>query len=77
MKMAESNAQTARITAERAQTFELIERLAARILGAFFAIGALLISAYLAINGHDTVAGIVGGTTIVAITLALISGKSP
>lgn len=77
VKMAEENARTARKTAERAQTFALAERLVARPLGLAFALGAVSLSAYLALHGHDGVAGVIGGTTVVAVTVALIAGKSP
>lgn len=77
MVMAEQNAQTERKTAERAQTFALIERLVARAFGLIFAGGAIGVSAYLALSGHDAVAGVIAGTTVIAVTAALIRGKSP
>lgn len=77
VKMAEENARTERKTAERAQTFVLAERLVARIFGLLFALGAIGISAYLALHGHDAVAGVIAGTTVVAVTAALVAGKSP
>ena len=75
--MAEANAATERLTAERAQTFTLYERLVARLLGCAFALTALAVTAYLASTGHDAVAAIVGGTTIVGVVAALMTGKSP
>lgn len=62
--MAEANAATGRRIAERAQIFLLVEVLVGRILGALF----------LPIRGHEAVAGLTGGATFVAITVALITG---
>lgn len=75
--MAEDSLKTQIKTTERAQTFLLTERLAARILGFAFSLCGLLIAAYLATNGHDWVAGIIAGTTIVGVTIALVTGKVP
>ena len=73
--MAEENAATQRRTSERAQIFLLIENLAGRVLGAGFACLAIGVSAYLALKGHDAVAGIIGGTTVVGVAVALIGSK--
>ncbi len=77
MRMAEENATTGRLTAERAQTFQLIERMAARVMGLLFASGALALSAWLATTGYETLASVIAGTTVLGITAALITGKSP
>jgi len=75
--MAEENARTERKTAERAQTFALAERLTARLFGLLFALGSVGLAAFLAINGHDAVAGVIGGSTVVAVTIALVAGRAP
>lgn len=75
--MAEENARTGRRTAERAQTFTLVERIAARAFGFAFACSAIGGAIYLALQGHDAVAGIIGGTTVAGVVAALIKGKSP
>lgn len=75
--MAEQNAATERRTTERSQTFSLVAELAGRFFAFTFAAGALVAAVVLALQGHDTVAGIIGGTTIVGVVAALITGKSP
>jgi len=50
--------------ARRGQVFALI-------IG-IFGIG---VAAYLAMNGHDAVAGIIGGTTVVSLAVAFIAGR--
>ncbi len=72
--MAEQNAATGRITAERAQRYVLAEALTGRLLGCLFAVLAIAAAVYLSMNGHQVVAGIIGGSTVVAITVALITG---
>ena len=75
--MAEQNAATERRTTERSQTYGLISDLCGRLAGLFFAAGALIAAVILSLHGRDAVAGIIGGTTIVGVVAALITGKSP
>ena len=75
--MAEADAAHVRLTQKRAQTFLFSERLVARVLSALFASGALALAGYLALEGHDTVAGVIAGTTIVGVVTALIFGRGP
>lgn len=77
LAMAEEDAAHVRLTQRRAQVFTLIERLAARLFSLTFASGALGLAGYLALQGHDTVAGIIAGTTIGAVVAALIYGRGP
>jgi hypothetical protein len=59
----------------RINTFIFIERIAGLLAG--FSIGAiaLSISYLLAMAGHDWVASVIGGTTVVALVGAFIYGK--
>ena len=75
--MAEQDAANVRLTARRKQVFEFAERLAARIMAVFFSIGALIISYYLAMSGHDWVAGTIATTTIGGVVAAIITGRGP
>ncbi len=77
VRMAEQNAATERRTTERSQTFNLASDLFGRLAGLAFASGGLVAAVVLALHGHDTVAGVIGGTTIVGVVAALITGKSP
>ena len=47
------------------------------LLAPFDAAGAIGLSAWLAMNGPDTVAAVLGGTTVVGVTTALVLGRSP
>ena len=77
VRMAEQNAATERRTTERSQTFSLVSDLFGRVAGLAFASGGLVAAVVLALHGHDTVAGVIGGTTIIGVVAALITGKSP
>lgn len=59
----------------RVNTFVFIERLGSMVAGFFIGAGALGVSAYLAVHGHDTVAGIIGGTTVVGLVSAFVIGQ--
>ncbi|MBE9604262.1 DUF2335 domain-containing protein [Acetobacteraceae bacterium H6797] len=73
--MAENAANHASGEQKRTNGFIFVERMTARITAFIFAISALFLAGYLAINNHDTVAGIVAGTTIVGVVVALVTGK--
>ena len=75
--MAEQNAATERLTKRREQSFAFISELAGRVIGALFASGMIGASVILALKDHDAVAGVIAGTTVVGITVALIKGRSP
>lgn len=46
-----------------------------QLLGAGMAVIALSIAAYLAMNNHPNVAGIIGGTTVIGLVSAFVIGK--
>ena len=75
MRMAEENAATERLTAIRAQTFQLTEEVLGRILGFAFASASALGAVYLAVQGHETVASVLFGGTATVVTVALIKGR--
>jgi uncharacterized membrane protein len=76
MAMAEANAETERNTAERAQTFQLVEGLLGRLFGFVFAMTAIVAAAYLALHDQAAIAGVIGGTTVIGVVVALIKGKA-
>ncbi len=45
-------------------------------MGGLFAVFAIAVAAFLSIRGHEIVAGIIGGATVVAITVALVTGAA-
>lgn len=59
----------------RVNTFVFAERILGIIAGLTVAALALTIAKDLAMEGHYTVAGIIGGTTVVALVGAFIVGK--
>jgi uncharacterized membrane protein len=60
----------------RVNTFTFIERIAAQCFGLVIG-GASLYAAYmLAMAGHDVVAGVIGGTTVVGLVTAFVVGSS-
>ncbi len=59
----------------RVNTFIFVERILGVIAGLSIGLTALYISYRLAVTGHDGVAGIIGGTTVVALVGAFIYGK--
>lgn len=60
---------------KRVNTFVFAERLAGIVAGLIIGVVALGVSAYLALEGHDVVAGIIGGTTVVGLVGAFVVGK--
>ncbi|MEI7296637.1 hypothetical protein WCQ02_31225 [Paraburkholderia tropica] len=60
---------------KRVNTLVAIERLGSMLSGLIIGCFALGVSAYLAMNGHDTVAGIIGGTTVVGLVSAFVIGQ--
>ena len=58
----------------RVNTFIFIERLIGMIAGLSIGVTALIIALKLAMAGHDWVAGIVGGTTVVGLVSAFLIG---
>ncbi len=74
--MAEKNAEAERSSAVKAQTYQFYDAMAGRMLGFLFGAAAIVVTLVPALNGHDAVAGVVGGTTVVGVVAALIRGKS-
>jgi hypothetical protein len=59
----------------RVNTFVFVERIAGVIGGLAIGCTALYTSYHLAMAGHDTVAGIIGGTTVVGLVSAFLYAK--
>ncbi len=59
----------------RINTMVFIERIAGLFFALIIAFAGLGVAAYLAISGHDWVAGVIGGTTLVGLVTAFIAGK--
>lgn len=57
----------------RTSTFVLIERLWAVSLGGIVALAGLGIAAYVALQGHDAVAMVIGGSTLGTIVAVLVT----
>lgn len=64
-----------RAETSRINTFVFIERIVGVVAGLTIAVLALYFSYSLAMAGHDGVAAIIGGTTVVALVGAFIYGK--
>jgi uncharacterized membrane protein len=60
---------------KRINTMVFIERIAGLIFALVIAIVGLGAATYLAMNGHETPASIIGGTTLVSLVTAFIAGK--
>ncbi|OAK66915.1 hypothetical protein A3K87_05055 [Variovorax paradoxus] len=58
----------------RINTFVFFERLLGIAAGLIIGFGALYASYHLAMAGHDAVAGIIGGTTVVGLVSAFVIG---
>lgn len=66
-----------RTETSRVNRFIFTERISGVIAGALVATLGLCVSAYTAINGHDWVAGIIGGATLVTIVTVLVVRNPP
>lgn len=60
---------------KRINTMTFCERLAGLIFALLVALLGLGVSAYLAMNDKDVVAGIIGGATLVGLVTAFIAGR--
>lgn len=58
----------------RINTLVFVERMAGILSGLTIGGGALYAAVHLALAGHDTVAGVIGGTTVVALVSAFVIG---
>ncbi|MBS0300552.1 hypothetical protein [Ottowia sp.] len=57
----------------RVNTLIFVERLAGLVFALLVAIGGLGVAAYLAMHGHDLVASIIGGATLVGLVTAFVA----
>lgn len=64
-----------RTETSRINIFIFVERLAGLVFALIIAILGLGVATYLAMNGKDIVAGIIGGTTLVGLVTTFIVGK--
>ncbi|MDR1305347.1 MAG: DUF2335 domain-containing protein [Verrucomicrobiales bacterium] len=76
MKMAESQANQRMKTDGEIVRWQLFGNILGQVLAFLIAIGGLFATVYLAINNHEWVASIVGGTTIVGLVAAFIKGQN-
>jgi hypothetical protein len=63
-----------RAETKRINTYVFIERMAGILAGLAIGLIALLASYHLAMAGHDWVAGIIGGTTVIGLVSAFVIG---
>jgi hypothetical protein len=61
----------------RINTFVFLEFLIGQIFGFLIAVAGLGAAVYCAMLGQSVVAAVIGGTTVVGLTLAFITGKKP
>lgn len=60
----------------RVNLFRFIERMAGIVSGLVIGFAGLGTAAYLAMNGHDGVAGVIGGTTVVGLVSVFVIGQA-
>jgi fructose-specific phosphotransferase system IIC component len=59
----------------RVNTFTFIERVGAQCFGLVIGCTSLYVAYSLAMAGHDLVAGVIGGTTVVGLVTAFVIGS--
>jgi hypothetical protein len=59
----------------RVNWFKFIDRMAGIVSGFLIGVIGLGVAAYLSMHGHDTVAGIIGGTTVVGLVSVFVIGQ--
>lgn len=72
----EIEAEFRRTETRRINTMTFVERMAGLLFALLVAVFGLGVSAYLALNGHEVTASIIGGTTIVGLVSAFILGRN-
>ncbi|MBB3173523.1 putative membrane protein [Endobacter medicaginis] len=77
MTMAERNAEAERDQRGLAMRFTAASEREGRWMALGFSVVAIAVSCGLALAGHDAVAGIIGGTTVVGIVVAILKGRPP
>ena len=75
LTMAEQNAATERKTQERAQVFQFTEAVLGKVFAVGFALAAMWIAFRCAQTGHDQVASVLGGATIVGVVGSLVASR--
>jgi uncharacterized membrane protein len=64
-----------RAEVSRVNTFTFIERIGAQCFGLVIGCASLYAAYLLAMAGHDVVAGLIGGTTVVGLVTAFVVGS--
>ena len=77
MTMAERNAAAERDQRALAMRFTAASEREGRWMALGFSVFAIAVAAGLALSGHDVVAGIIGGTTVVGIVAAILKARPP
>ena len=75
VEQTEKEANFRRIESRRINSFIFTERILGVIVGGVVAIAGLVVSAYVAIQGHEWAASIIGGATLVAIVTVIVTRK--
>jgi uncharacterized membrane protein len=73
--MAEEDARHIREIERKSVDTEIKLRTRGQFFGLFIAYFGLVTSAVTAYLGHDTVAGVIGGTTIISLVAAFVIGR--
>lgn len=75
VKQTEAESEFRRKETHRINGFVFAERISGVIVGGVVAVAGLVVSAYVAIQGHEWVAGVIGGATLVAIVTVIVTRK--
>jgi uncharacterized membrane protein len=75
VEQTEKEAAHRRAETSKINTFVFIERVSGVVVGGLVAAFGLAVAAYVAINGHETAACIIGGTTLAAIVAVIVTRK--
>lgn len=59
----------------RVNLFKFVDRMAGIVSGLLIGIIGLGVAAYLSMHGHDAVAGVIGGTTVVGLVSVFVIGQ--
>ena len=76
VQQTEIEANHRRARENRVDGYIFAERIAGIIAGFLVALVGLGAAAYVAVQGHDTVAAVIGGATLIAIVSVLVTRKS-
>lgn len=67
--------ETRRSENQRINTMIFVERIAGLVFALIIALVGLGAATYLAMNGHEVTASVIGGTTLVGLVTAFVAGK--